>query len=163
FEVLGKSQLLEPIHFEILAAQRKYAEGFALVDKARTANSANLPNLEILQARTLAQLGEKEKARAVFARCAQHLNPIGPFKHGLTGADPRAAESEVGFQEDAFEHALRLAAAPGRLDPNIKLLETIYPEQKEIIRPLYSLVRKLFPGDDLLAEMKRLRPLLDGR
>jgi hypothetical protein len=53
--------------FTILCSQLRFREALELVDKARAEGDEDLPELEILAARTLYGLGEKDKALSIFA------------------------------------------------------------------------------------------------
>ncbi len=79
--ILGKSDAHSVEIGEILLKQGRYAEVLAAVDNAREKNrlikdamekavaETRLLRLELLQARVYAKLGEKEKAKALFAPC----------------------------------------------------------------------------------------------
>lgn len=61
--------------FEILAAQMRYKEAFALADAARKGMDRDLPELELVEARLRWLLGEKKRAAEIFDRQAVILVP----------------------------------------------------------------------------------------
>ncbi len=163
--------LLEPSEeraqtcFEVLAEQRKYREAFALVEKAKKANSKQLPFLEILQARALTDLGETDKARAILARYGAQIRPVVadsavpfPWAEQLIEAECRA-----GRKDDAFAHVAILLSMGETRRQTERLLDKLFPFQGETAESLLSLLKYLFPKDDMRGRMSRLRQLLEGK
>src|SRR5262249_39158861 len=98
-ELLQKNGLNAKMVCEILIAQTRLAEAFALVESARKSSSAQLPELEILWARTQYFLGEKDQARATLTKYA------GEVKKGSEPdwyLDLVEAELAVGRRDEAF-------------------------------------------------------------
>src|SRR5262249_33254200 len=60
----------ETMRFDILCAQLKYGEAMKLVDQKRPADSVEQKQLEVLKARTLYLLGDKDNAQTLFTRLA---------------------------------------------------------------------------------------------
>ena len=95
--------------FELLAAQMRYKEALELADRAKTANSPDAAVLEILKARTLYSLGEKDKATAIFAQYGGQIQGAGNVSWTETLID---SENRVGLKDLAAEHAGLLLAGP---------------------------------------------------
>src|SRR5262249_16574770 len=85
--------------YELQAARLKYKEAFALVEEARKASRADLPALELMQARTLHYLGEKDRAKEIVKKYAEQ---VVPGKKAGWLDDLVEAELAVGGQDAAF-------------------------------------------------------------
>ncbi len=151
--------------YELLAARMDYKAAFALADKAKAANAPEAPTLEILKARTLYLLGEKDKALSIFARYGDDIKDGADFSWFQTLIE---AELKVGLNDRAAEHAARVLGAshdmglPGRLFPKL------FPKNAEAAEALWAVVHRPRadaapePPDAPLAAMKEVRGLLDG-
>lgn len=95
--------------YELLAARMDYKAAFALADKAKAANAPEAPTLEILKARTLCLLGEKDKALSIFARYGDDIKDGADFSWFQTLIE---AELKVGLNDRAAEHAARVLVRP---------------------------------------------------
>src|SRR5262249_5613089 len=91
--------------YELLTARLKYREAFALVEEAREASRPDLPVLELMQARTLHYLGEKDRAKELVKKYA---GQVAPGKKAGWFADLVEAELAVGGQDSAFALAGRV-------------------------------------------------------
>ena len=101
-DIFARSPNGEAMAIEVLAAQTKYKEALELADKAKTAEPEQAAALQILKARTLYLLGEKEKAKAIFDRYADQIKKGGasPWPEELIDAEMR-----VGLKDEAAEAA----------------------------------------------------------
>ena len=161
-DLLTRSDADVPAAFEIMLAQLKYAEAFALVEKVRKANDkSRLPQLEILQARALYNLGEKDKATPVFARYGEQI------KAGQDNASwyETLVDTEVrlGLTDQAFEHAGRVLRLPEGDNWHGRMLGKLFPNSTETAETLWAVLNVLFPLDDAQANLKRLREALGGK
>ncbi len=176
-ELLGRGDRAA-VRFEILCTQLRYADAFALVEQAtaaarddkrsaeeRAAATKDLATLEILQARTLYLLGEKDKAQALFARRA------GEIKKGVEEAAFEGlldAEYKVGLKEQALEHCGKLLVVLEARDdqPNLAarpLFAKVFPDKTDAAVVWWSLLRQKYSSEDALQRLRRLRDLLDGK
>ena len=125
--------------YELLAARMDYKAAFALADKAKAANAPEAPTLEILKARTLCLLGEKDKALSIFARYGDDIKDGADFSWFQTLIE---AELKVGLNDRAAEHAARVLGAshdmglPGRLFPKL------FPKNAEAAEALWAVVHR---------------------
>jgi len=159
-DILARGKHQQTALFEILAAQLRYREALTLVEKARKEENKDLPALEVLQARTLYLLGEKEKATTIFTRLAAEIKPGNDFGWFDSLID---AEFRVGLAGEAFAHAALV------LDNNRdqgwprRLFSKLFPSKTEHAEALWASLKTLFPLDDNKANLKRLRELLAGK
>lgn len=160
-QILTRSKNHQTTLFEILAAQLRYKEALAVVDKARNDGNKDLPALEVMQARTLYGLGEKEKATAIFNRLAAEIKPGGDILSWFV--ELVDAELRSGLADQAFDHAAQvLAISRDQGDPE-RFFAKLFPGKTEPARALWSSLKVLFPLDDIKANLKRLRELLQGK
>ncbi len=174
-EVLGKSDRHLPTIFEILAAQQKYREALALVEKAkaavanagdeptRKATRANLAQLECLQARTLFSLGEKEQARPIFARLAGEIKQPAAQQDSSWFDSLIEAEFRAGLTDEAFDHALTILTVLNERHWPGRLFGKLFPGRGPTAEALWSALKALFPLDSASDNLKRLRDLLAGK
>jgi tetratricopeptide (TPR) repeat protein len=145
--------------FELLCVQFKYREAFALADKARGGTHKELPQIEILEARTLYGLGEKEKAVALFAHRAEDIKPGNDLSWFEDLVD---AEYRVGLKEQAFDHATRILenlSDPGWAE---RLFARLFPGRGDVAVVWWTHARKT-PGRTPVAAMKQVREVLEGK
>jgi tetratricopeptide (TPR) repeat protein len=147
--------------FELLAAQMRVREALALADGAAGRARDDRFRLDVLRARTLYNLGETDKALALFTRLA------GEVTDPAIGLDLAAqlidAEYGVGLADQAQEHcALLLARAK---DDAIlgALLAQAFPEKSDAAAAWWAFLTRQFPDEPAPATMKRLRGLLAGK
>jgi predicted Zn-dependent protease len=150
--------------FEILVAQLKYNEAFAVVEAARTAGARDMQALELLQARTLYLLGEKEKAQAIFTRYA------GDIKEGFDEEVVHAlleTEYRLGLKDQAFEHcakalALHTPDAPQKVQIR-PLLAQVFPDHTDEAIVWWTVLRRKAGTEKHAQVLERLRKLLEGK
>ncbi len=144
--------------FEMLAAQMRYAEALKLADDAKEAPSQETPVLEILKARTLYTLGEKDKATAIFAHFGDQIHSVGAASWPEPLID---AEMRVGLRDQAFENAAQVLAASKDQGELKWLFAKLFPKKAETAEALWTILAER-PNGTLAAAMKDLRALLDG-
>jgi tetratricopeptide (TPR) repeat protein len=149
--------------FELLCAQLKFREGFALIDKvkseARPEIDVELTQLEILQARMLYLLGEKEKAVKLFTDLGNCIRPDHDFSWYERLVE---AERRVGLKELTCDHSTRMLAItknPGRQG---SLFDKLFPGQGENALQWWQFLRRS-SGEEPAQTMKRLCDLLEGK
>ncbi|HMF10704.1 MAG TPA: hypothetical protein VKE94_00310, partial [Gemmataceae bacterium] len=167
--------------FELLCAQMRFREAFALVDRVRTEQrpeiDVELGLLEVLQARTLHLLGEKEKATKLFAGLGER---IVPGQEAAWHEKLIDVERRLGLKEMACESCARLLAItknegrqasalakafPGRGDTAVQwwqfLRRGATETPSETTKRLYALMEGKIQGkalDDLVGSAKVLHP-----
>jgi predicted Zn-dependent protease len=146
--------------YEILAYQGRFAEAFALIEKARKANSRDLPHLEILHARTLCQLGDADKGKAILARYAEQIKPGNDLSWFENLVD---AEFRAGLKDEAFRHALAVMNVSSDQGWPLRLLRKLFPNRGEDAVALWRFLSNHGPDADAPARMQRLRRLLGGK
>jgi tetratricopeptide (TPR) repeat protein len=152
------------VRFEVLVAQLRYREALALVDAAAGAGSKELPALELLQARTLYMLGERDKAQAIFARRADQI------REGLNTADAEAlleTEYRLGLKDQAFAHCAR-ALALNRPDgpPRVQIrsfLAKVFPDDQDTAVVWWTILRRKHAAEAPQKLLGRVRDLLAGK
>jgi tetratricopeptide (TPR) repeat protein len=157
-DVLVRSPNSEAMAFEVLIAQTKYQAAFDLADKAKAAASPETPVLEILKARTLYLLGEKEKAGAIFARYGDEINDKSDLHWLETLIE---SEVRVGLKDLAAEQAIKVLHGSGEITFRELLFPKLFPKSGETAEALWEILRTR-PGQAPAATMKDLRALLDG-
>jgi hypothetical protein len=171
-EILLRSDRNSQAAFEILIAQMKYREALALVEKTRAAAAkipgeeekkkaeSNLAPLEILEARTLYNLGEKAKAQAIFTRYSAQVrqgNEVSWYE------DLVDSEYRVGLTDEAFAHAAQVLGFSEDHGWAGRFFRKLFPGRSESAESLWTVLKALFPLDDPQAQMKRLRSVLAGK
>ncbi len=155
--LLARSKGHTVARFEILMEQHKFAEALTLIEKAATDNPGQA-DLELRQAELLGVLGEKDKARAIFARYFGQLKPEAEVSWAA-----QLLESEVaaGLLDDAFKHAVQ-AMTVSRAGPD-QFFAALFPRRDDTAQSLWVSLRRLFPQEDAGARMNRLRRLMNGQ
>lgn len=143
--------------FEFLALQLKFREAFELADKAEKLPPQERFPLDLMRARTLAQLGEKAKARKVFSDLVAGLKDTVEFQHGSVVE----AEYQAGLKDDAFAHCARFLAAAKDDGARSRLLGRVFPQSSEAADVWWKFFRGEHPTEEPAATLNRLRGLLD--
>ena len=170
-EILLRSERNARAAFEILIAQMKYREALALVEKTRTAVAKikgddkvkaenDLAPLEILEARTLYNLGDKEKGKAIFARYGAKLregNEVSWYE------DLVDSEYRVGLTDEAFAHAAQVLGFSEDQGWAGRFFRKLFAGKPESAESMWNVLKALFPLDDPAAQMKRLRAVMAGK
>ena len=130
----------------------------------RTANSPDAPVLEILKARTLYSLGEKDKAKAIFARYGGQIKGTAGASWPETLID---AEMRVGLKDQAAEHAALVLATSRDQGWPERLFPKLFPKngrdgRDAVDDPGGACRTRRRPTLRRAEVMKKLRGLLDG-
>ena len=153
----GENQLMT---FEILCGRNQYKEALDLVDKARFNGSKESIVLEIAQARTLALLGEKDKAGPIFAKYAALIkegNDVSWYENLIE------SEARAGMTDEAFEHAAKVLTISKDQTWGLRLFKILYPSKKETAVEWWLFLRGQKKDDAPAVTMKKLRDLFDGK
>jgi hypothetical protein len=162
--LLDKIPSRHPVLFEILCARLEYRKAMELADKPRPAESKEHQDLQILKARTLHVLGEKDKARELFNQLAGQIKPdVDPEWAG----NLLEAEYRVGLKDLAFELCVR--ALTDSLPEGAKFqtpeiyLGKVFPDRANAAAVWWRYLRQKYKDETAAAVLKRLRDLLDGK
>jgi tetratricopeptide (TPR) repeat protein len=162
--LLAKTPDRHPMLFEVLCARLDYVKAMELADQTRPADSKERDELQILKARTLFVLGEKDKARALFTQLA------GQIKDGVDPtwvANLLDAEYRLGLKDQAFEHCVR--ALSDSLPEGAKLhtpgiyLGKVFPDRADAASVWWSFLRAKYKEETSATVLKRLRELMSGK
>jgi predicted Zn-dependent protease len=165
-DIIARTPNSAVMAFEVLAAQTKYQEAMDLADKARKDGSAEADVLEILKARTLYLLGEKEKAAAIFARYGGMIDGKldAPWIETLIESEVR-----VGLMDQATEQAAKALGKASYDAMRTRLLPKLFPKNGETSEVLWLVLHGLV-GDvgvnvrmEASEAMRRLRDHLAGK
>lgn len=151
--------------FDILCSRLQYREALALVDSPGDADSTQQRVLQILKARTLYSLGEKDQARKAFAHLAERI------ENGVEGEWPlRLVEEEqrLGLSDLALAHCARLQGVAvrwkrGAAKPKTIFVTKLYPQHTAAAEVWWEFLRRKYPGELPAATLKRLRDLFNGK
>ncbi|MFO0842038.1 MAG: hypothetical protein U0797_06500 [Gemmataceae bacterium] len=159
-ELLRDSKYSPKMTFEILNAQVRVKEALAAVEEARTAGSPELASLEILEARMLHQLGEKDKAVVALKRYADAVKP-GPDE--AWHQDLVEAELALGRTEEAFAATAKILAATNDPVRAGRLFDKLLDPKGDDALPLYLALRRRDPKEPMTKLIARLRDLVAGK
>lgn len=113
--------------FEVMAAQMRHKEAFALADEARKAMDRDLVDIELVEARIRWLLGDRKRAGEMFDRLAEEIKP---------GMEPMPwfealIENEIlaGRRDAACDHAARPFPSGDPRDWKARLFAKLYPEK----------------------------------
>ncbi|HWG43533.1 MAG TPA: hypothetical protein VN688_12165 [Gemmataceae bacterium] len=162
--LLAKTPDRHAIQFEILCARLQYGEAMKLVAQTRPADSKEQKLLEILQARTLYMLGEKDKAQALFTRLAEQIKDN---SDAFWVSNLLETEYRIGLIDQAFKHCAK-AMSDGRpkgekLGQGGTYLSKVFPNHTQTAEAWWELLRQKFKDETSEAVLKRLRKLMDGK
>lgn len=144
--------------FEILCGQQRYREALELAGKIEDGKRS--PALEVLRARTLHLLGEKDKAKELF----DHLATLIKADNEETWPDSLVQwEYRLGRKDQAFEHAARALAAVKSTGNQARLLDKVFPGRGESAGYWWRFLRSKHANEDASATMKRLREVMTGK
>lgn len=152
--------------FEILWGRLQYREALELAKRCTTTENTEPKRIEILHARALYLLGEKDKAREMFRRFGARI------KDGVEETWVSTlieAEHRLGFTEEAFDHYARLLdivtkdGEQKRTSWKISLLSTFFPRRGEAAEMWWRVLSQKLPEETPAGLLKRLRELMDGK
>jgi hypothetical protein len=150
--------------FDVLCAQMRFREALDMMEKAKLEAHieprGDLPILEVLQARTLYQLGEKDKAAKQFARLAGEIRDGQSLSWHEKLID---VEYRLGLKEQAFEHCVRALSAAKNAGRHSALMEKVFPGQGEIAASLWLFRSTKVSEEPPTARMSLLRAALVGK
>ena len=163
-EALGKMPERHTVLFEILAARLQFREALALVNRPRPADDRQTKELDVLKARTLYLLGEKENAQATFARLAEQIKEnVDP----IWFASLLETEHRLGLKDQAFEHCGKLLDATTQPQVAAKLqsmcLSKLFPNQVDVAANLWDLLRARSKDERAAVVLKRMHDILNGK
>jgi tetratricopeptide (TPR) repeat protein len=148
------------IAFEILCVQLRFGEAFDVLEQARKTGGDSAVLVEILAARTLYLLGEKDKAKPMFAKLAD----------GIKGGKDQSwfeelvdAEMRVGLRDEAFEHAGQILDVYKDVNTASRLLPKVFPGRGETAEVWLAHLRAGDPNGAGSAHLKKVRELLEGK
>jgi tetratricopeptide (TPR) repeat protein len=157
-DVLAQTPGRQAIAFEALAAQMRYKAALELADKAKAANGPDAAALEILKARLLYQLGDKDKATAIFAHYGDEIKPGVEATWFETLVD---SEARVGLKDQAGDHAAKILSTSKDQGWAKRLFAKLFPKKGEAAEAVWQLLAER-PDGTPASNMKDLRSLLDG-
>lgn len=152
--VLGANQRWAEA-FEFLTHQLKLREANELAAKGGPTSPDDAFRLELLQARLLHQLGDRDKARQRLAAL------VGKAKSETGDQLPSVLEAEyqLGLKDEALEHCGAALAADGE---HTHLLKHVFPKGAAA-EVWWKFFRKKFPAEAPAATLKRVRAFLDEK
>jgi Tfp pilus assembly protein PilF len=148
--------------FEVLCAQARFHEAFALVDKVKSEPrpeiDVELALLEVLQARTFYVLGEKEKALKLFDDLGARVKP------GREASwQDRLIETEqrLGLMDRACDNCARVLAMTKNPGRRAALLAKVFPGKGDTAAQWWQFLCRRW-DEDRAKTMQRLRGVMDG-
>jgi tetratricopeptide (TPR) repeat protein len=149
--------------FELLCAQMRFREAFAIVEKVRSEQrpeiDVELGLLEVLEARTLHLLGEKEKAAKLFAELGAR---IVPGQEAAWHEKLIDVERRLGLMDMACDHCARMLAITKNEGRQASALGKAFPGRGDTAMQWWQFLRR--GTDETPVEtMKRLQALMEGK
>jgi hypothetical protein len=149
------------VAFEILCVQLRFNEAFELLEKIKKDGGETAPLVEILAARTLYNLGEKDKAKPMFAKVAAAIKPGGNDYSWIE--ELIDAEVRVGLRDDAFEHAAQTIEQFKDGGWPSRLLPKLFPGRGDAAEVWYTHMHSTEPDAKPADLLKKVRTLLEGK
>ncbi len=146
--------------FELLCAQLRFREAFALADRADAAEPKYQFWIQLARVRALSWLGERDKAAEILARMIAADAPRQRFDLLL------AEEYRLGLTDRAFADARRLLAAPGDkqwpydVRPEALAESVLAPQRSYTVDVWWKELRAEHPAP---VALEKLRDLLGGK
>ncbi|MFO0881067.1 MAG: hypothetical protein U0840_27405 [Gemmataceae bacterium] len=159
-DLIRKSEYSPRMLFELFSVQTRLKEAFAVVDAARTAETHELGTLEILEARTRYQLGEKERAVATLKKFTGMVakGQDAPWYLPLV-----EAEIALGRTDEAFAAAARIIAASSDASWPGRCFDKLYDPRGDDATTCYLALRRLQQKETVEQAVARTRRLMDGK
>ena len=148
------------IAFEILCVQLRFGEAFDLLEQARKTGGDSAALVEVLAARTLYLLGEKDKAKPMFAKLAESIKG---GKDLSWFEDLVDAEVRVGLRDDAFEHAGQILDAFKDAGWASRLAPKLFPGRGDTAEVWLAHLRAGDANGAASGHLKKVRELLEGK
>jgi tetratricopeptide (TPR) repeat protein len=146
--------------FEVFVDQMNIQEALKLVDLERAAGGKQVPELEILSARTLWKMGEREKARPVFARYGDLINGETAETWYETLID---AECRVGLKEEALKHAALLMGVSKEQNGERRYLDKLFPKYGSRAEVWWDYLRQRAPSRDAADILRQVDEIIRGK
>jgi hypothetical protein len=157
--LLEKRKSKAPL-FEILSAQLEFRRALALADRAKADDTPDFQAVEILRARTLYLLGEKDRALETFNRIGDDI------KQGKTSSWYDLllkTESRLGLKDLALEHCARLLVSGQAENRQEHFLGLVFPKQGDRAAAWWRFFRDRPGPEDPPVTIKRVRDLMEGK
>jgi tetratricopeptide (TPR) repeat protein len=148
------------IAFEILCVQLRFGEAFDLLEQTRKTGGESAAQVEVLAARTLYLLGEKNKAKPMFAKLAESIKG---GKDLSWFEDLVDAEVRVGLRDDAFEHAGQIMDAFKDAGWSSRLTPKLFPGRGDTAEVWLAHLRAGDANGAASGHLKKVRELLEGK
>ena len=156
-EKAGRQPLLV---YELLTAQMKFEQAFALVKKVRKESPARMPALELARARTLHLLGARDEALAILKRYGGDVTTDRDFGWY---ADLVGAELAVGRREQAFAHARTILVVASESPTVKRVMDKLFGDGAAEALVLWRLVHHPQAKVAKDARLDVLRRLMEGK
>jgi Tfp pilus assembly protein PilF len=148
--------------FEVLCAQMRFSEAFALVDKVknepRPEIDVELALLQVLQARTWYLLGEKGKAIKLFDDLGARIKPGGEASWHDRLIE---VEQRLGLMDLACDHCVRMLEITKNVGRRVALLDKAFPGRGNAALQWWAFLCRRW-DEDRSKTMQRLRGVMDG-
>lgn len=147
--------------FEVLVARMDLRQAFKLVETERAAGGKQVAELELLAARTLWNLGERDKASAVFSSYGERIKPGVEATWFETLVD---SEVRTGQTARALAHAGKVFSLLGERGwENRLLLPKLFPGKGEAAGVWWTFLRQREPTRDPAKVLKEVDDALRGK
>jgi tetratricopeptide (TPR) repeat protein len=145
--------------FEVLAARMNIHEALSLAEKER-AGGKQRAELELLAARTLWSLGEKEKASEVFASYGERIkaDTEGSWFETLVDSEIRTAQ-----KEKAFADAAKVLSLPKEQGWQNRLLPKLFPGKGDAAGVWWTYLRRRETAREPGKVLREIDDILRGK
>ena len=164
-ERLSKSDPPSEIAFDLLVAQMRYREAFALADKILAGGSPDRGHhLAIQRARAQFLIGQTEESEKSFAAILGRIATAGDTESAVELVQ---AQWRVGLRDAARAAAATALFAAARqsadsaMDGSRRILDVVFPRRGGEAAAWWALLRQKYPNDDDAAAMRRLVSLIE--
>jgi tetratricopeptide (TPR) repeat protein len=146
--------------FDLLCAQLRFREAFALADKARAEKSSRTLAIDIQRARLLWGLGEQDAAKKLFTDVAEQIKDAKDFHLHFSLIE---AMTRVGWKDAAYAHCGRLLARHRDGILTRGFWHCLFPKNSREAQLWWKVLRQKFSQELMPATLGRLERLLDGK
>jgi tetratricopeptide (TPR) repeat protein len=146
--------------FEVLAAQLRFGEALALVEKSKPEDTPDLQALKVFQARTLYLLGDRDKAVKQFRSLG---DAVQQGQNASWNDLLIKTEYRVGLKDLALEHCARILVTAQAENRQEQFLGLIFPKQGDRAAVWWRFLRDRPGPEDPVATLRRVRDLMEGR
>jgi len=146
--------------FDVLGTQYRIAEALQLAEKGEEAVEEQRLSLRLSLGRFLSTLGERAKAKAVFAKLSEQ---IGDRTRYPNSQDLLQLYMRLGLTDEAFAYGAELLRKEEKRDYRDPLLAALYPKHPEAAGVWWSVFRHQFTADQAPALLKEMTRLFDGK